>query len=119
MRPAADRGRKRVPIGYAEGPGDQFEAFADGDLETLGRECGTQCARHSFRLAEVAHESTFFIGERKRSGPALPTRSPMAEVRRIADTFTIPEGRRRRVYRPEAKFEYGRRCCQPGSPDGA
>jgi hypothetical protein len=32
--------------------------------------------------------------------PALPTRSPMARARREIDTFTIPEGRRRRVYRP-------------------
>jgi hypothetical protein len=32
--------------------------------------------------------------------PALPTRSPMARARSEIDTFTIPEGRRRRVYRP-------------------
>jgi hypothetical protein len=32
--------------------------------------------------------------------PALPTRSPMARERSEIDTFTIPEGRRRRVYRP-------------------
>ena len=32
--------------------------------------------------------------------PALPTRSPTARVRRKNDTFTVPEGRRRRVYRP-------------------
>jgi hypothetical protein len=43
----------------------------------------------------------------------LPTRSPMARVRRVADTFTIPEGRRRRVYQPRPRFEYGRGCCQP------
>jgi hypothetical protein len=33
----------------------------------------------------------------------LPTRSLMARARREIDTFTIPEGRRRRVYRPCAK----------------
>jgi hypothetical protein len=32
--------------------------------------------------------------------PALPTRSPMARSEKD-DTFTIPKGRRRRVYRPE------------------
>ena len=32
--------------------------------------------------------------------PALPTRSPMARARSEIDTFTVPEGRRRRVYRP-------------------
>jgi hypothetical protein len=31
------------------------------------------------------------IGERKGSGPALPTRSPMARGGEI-DTFTIPKG---------------------------
>jgi hypothetical protein len=41
-----------------------------------------------------------FIGERKRSEPALPTRSPMARVRKEIDTFTIPEGRRQQVYQP-------------------
>jgi hypothetical protein len=32
--------------------------------------------------------------------PALPTRSPMTRVQSEIDTFTSPEGRRRRVYRP-------------------
>ena len=31
--------------------------------------------------------------------PALPTRSPMARAEKD-DTFTIPKGRRQRVYRP-------------------
>jgi hypothetical protein len=34
------------------------------------------------------------------SRPALPTRAPMARARRNFDTFTFPEGRRRRVYQP-------------------
>jgi hypothetical protein len=43
------------------------------------------------------------LGERKRSGPALPTRSPMASGVEEVDTFTIPNGGRQRVYRP---------CCR-------
>ena len=39
--------------------------------------------------------------------PALPTRSPMARVRSDIDTFTIPEGCRRRVYRPGHKLGAG------------
>jgi hypothetical protein len=35
----------------------------------------------------------------------LPTRSPMARVRREIDTFTIPEGRRRQVYQPCIEIE--------------
>jgi hypothetical protein len=53
------------------------------------------------------------VFSRKRSEPALPTRSPMARARREVDTFTIPEGRRRRVYRPCCKIGARPAWCQP------
>jgi hypothetical protein len=65
-----------------------------------------QRVRHYLRIAEIAHEH-LFIGERKRSGPAVPTRSPMARARNEIDTFTIPEGRRRRVYQPWHNIDAG------------
>src|SRR5262249_45588943 len=37
----------------------------------------------------AGHGNNLFIGERKRSEPALPTRSPMDEGAEEIDTFTI------------------------------
>jgi hypothetical protein len=45
-RSLADRGGERIPIGRAEYRGDQLEALADSDLETLGGESRTQGVRH-------------------------------------------------------------------------
>jgi ABC transporter substrate binding protein len=36
----------------------------------------------------------------------------MARARREIDTFTIPEGRRRRVYRPIVRLTHYTACCQ-------
>jgi hypothetical protein len=36
------------------------------------------------------------------------------EGRGDIDTFTVPEGRRRRVYRPSTKMWHGRSRCQSG-----
>ena len=54
MRLRADCRGERIAIGHAERLRDQFEALADSDLETLGREGNTQCACHSTSIAEVA-----------------------------------------------------------------
>jgi len=47
----------------------------DGNLETLGGECGTQSARHSFSVAEVAHIFILCLNETGAPGLALLTRS--------------------------------------------
>jgi hypothetical protein len=41
-----------------------------------------QSVRHDLRIAKIAHEKHLFIGEWKRSEPALPTHSPTARARR-------------------------------------
>jgi hypothetical protein len=72
-----------------------FKALAYGDLETLGGERGTQCARHSFGVAEVAHISILCSNEIGAPGLALLTRRSGAkacERLKGCDTFTIPEG---------------------------
>jgi hypothetical protein len=60
----ADRGGERVPIGGAKRLGDQFETLADGDLETFGGKGRTQCMRHGFGVAEVAHVSILCLDNR-------------------------------------------------------
>jgi hypothetical protein len=52
------------------------------DVDSVCLQSIAQRARHHFRIAEIAHENSLFIGERKKSGPALPTRSPMARARK-------------------------------------
>ena len=45
--------------------------------------------------------------------PALPTRSPMARAEKD-DTFTIPKGRRRRVYQPRGILPDEPHAVNPG-----
>jgi hypothetical protein len=71
-----------VPVLIAERLRDQLESFGMCDFDGFCFQDIAQRARHDFRIAKIAHESTFFIGERRRSVPALPTRSPMARARR-------------------------------------
>jgi hypothetical protein len=71
--------------------GDQFEAFTDGDLETLGGESRTQSVRHGFGVAEVAHISILCLNERGMPGLASLTRSFGQGVMKECDTFTVPQ----------------------------
>src|SRR5215469_10125898 len=79
-RSATDRRSKRIPIGNAEHLGDQFEALADGDLETVGGEGRTQRACHSFSVAKVAHILILCSNEIGASGLALLTRRSGAKA---------------------------------------
>jgi hypothetical protein len=51
-----------------------------GDFDSLDLQGIAQGMRHRLRIAKIAHDNTSFIDERKKSVPALPTRSPMARV---------------------------------------
>jgi hypothetical protein len=88
-----DFGRQNVPVLIAERLRDQLESFGMYGFDNFCFEGLAQSARHSFRVAEIAHESTFFIGKRKRSGPALPTPFANGEgaAENRSDTFAIPK----------------------------
>src|SRR5262249_19326100 len=74
-------GRKDVPIVVAERFRNQLEGFAMGCFDIPVFQRMAQSMGHGFGIAEVAH-THLFTGERRKSGPALPTRSPMARATR-------------------------------------
>src|SRR5262245_413171 len=102
---------QRVPIGNAKRLGDQFEAFADGDLESLGGEHRTQRTCHSFGIAEVAHVLILCLNETGVPGLALLTRRS-GKGYESRDTFTIPEGRKRQVVSTSQTHGLTRAHCQ-------
>lgn len=84
-------GRQNIPVLVPERFRDQFQSFAMSGLHGIGIQGIAQGTSHSLRIAEIAHESTR-IGERKRSVPALPTRSPIARVRATLIRSPSPKG---------------------------
>src|SRR5262249_32712809 len=78
-------------------------------FDALHLQCVAQGVRHGLRIAKIAHESTSSSANgRDRGLPCRPVRQWRGAER--FDTFTIPEGRRRRVYRPNEYF-----AAVPGS----
>jgi hypothetical protein len=73
----------RVPAGGDEGPQAPGLWYAWFRSSLLSRRRAERA--DSFLVAEIADESTLFIGEGKRSGPA--SRSSMARVRREASSL--------------------------------
>jgi hypothetical protein len=59
--------------------------------------------------APLSHRRTEEIGA------CLADPSANGEGARMKDTFTIPEGRRRRVYRPSCKLAQPHMRCQPAA----
>src|SRR5215471_18265741 len=99
-----DLGGKDIPIVIAECLRDQLQTFAMGGFDGLRFQCIAQGVRHGLRIAKIAHESTSSSANgRNRGLPCRPVRQWRGPWKEI-DTFTIPEGRRRRVYQPCWKF---------------
>src|ERR1700730_518995 len=73
-----------------------------GGFDGLRLQSIAQGMRHGFRIAEIAHESTSSSANGK-IGACLADPFANGEGRSEIDTFTIPEGRRRREYRPRHK----------------
>jgi hypothetical protein len=69
------------------------------------RLCAMAFASRKSRMRAPLHRRT------ERSGPALPTRSPMRGCGEKLIRSPSPKGRRRPVYRPWTKFEHG--CATP------
>jgi hypothetical protein len=63
-----------------------------------------QRACHGFRIAEIAHERSSSSANGK-IGACLADPFANGEGAEEIDTFTIPDGGRRRVYRPCSKLE--------------
>jgi hypothetical protein len=81
--------------------------LADGDLETLGGEGRTQCARHGFSVAKVAHIIILRLNETGAPGLALLTRSFGQRDVKGRDAFTVPRGAQAagRIYREKSGLE--------------
>src|SRR5260370_7054297 len=91
-----DRGWERIPIGHAERLGDQFEALADGDVETLRSESRTQGVRHGFGVAEVAHDLILCLNE--TGGARACVADPFVRAKgyeRLRYVHHTPKGRKR------------------------
>jgi hypothetical protein len=58
--------------------------------------------RHDLRVAKIAHEITSSSAN-GMIGACIADPFANGEGRERIDTFTVPEGRRRRVYRPLQK----------------
>ena len=71
-----------------------------------------QRARHSFRLAEIAHENTS-NRRTEKIGACIADPSANGEGSEEIDTLTIPDGGRRRVYRPDNRVARDRADSQP------
>src|SRR5262249_46297381 len=79
-----------IPVLIAERHRDQLQRFAMSNFDAFCLQGIAQRTGHELRIAEIAHGSTSSSGERMRSEPALPTRSPNGEGAKEVDTFTIP-----------------------------
>src|SRR5215472_18147955 len=77
---------------------DQFEALADGDLETLRGESRTQGVRHGFGVAIVAHVSILCLNETRDARACVA--DPLVRAKgheRVRYVHRTPKGRKQQV----------------------
>jgi len=90
-------------------------------IDGFGFQGIAQSARHCFRIAEIAHERGPLHRRTEKIGACVADPFANGEGAEEIDTFTVPMGRRRRVYRPSCKVDARQHalstpeCCSKGN----